>query len=70
MYGKLKFQVLREREEQIKFNRKLREIEEVKEKENVEKLRADAENYKVELEKEREQEILKKNQLNEEVRKE
>uniref|UniRef100_A0A1B6M949 Trichohyalin-plectin-homology domain-containing protein n=1 Tax=Graphocephala atropunctata TaxID=36148 RepID=A0A1B6M949_9HEMI len=67
----LKFsEVLREREEQIKFEKKLQEIENERERAYAEKLKADAENYKLELEQEKEKEINKKRKFNKEVRKE
>uniref|UniRef100_A0A1B6JY75 Trichohyalin-plectin-homology domain-containing protein n=1 Tax=Homalodisca liturata TaxID=320908 RepID=A0A1B6JY75_9HEMI len=63
-------EVLRERGEQIKFEKKLQEIENEREREYAEKLKADVENYKLELAQEKEKEISKKKKLNEEVRKE
>lgn len=62
--------MLREREEQIKFEKKLKDIEDEKERQYVANIKLDAGNYKKELLREKEDEISKKNKLNEEVRKE
>ncbi|XP_054268773.1 cilia- and flagella- associated protein 210-like [Macrosteles quadrilineatus] len=63
-------EVLREREEQIKFEKKLQNIENEREKEYAAKLKSDAEEYKLELQNEKEQKYKKMAELNKEVRKE
>lgn len=63
-------QVLRERGEQVKFERKLKEIEDEREKVYAGKLKADVEKYKEELQAKQDQEILKKAKLNAETCKE